>query len=134
MSVLHFLAALLLAGVLPTTAAAQTLNEEYPQEALEKRQQGIVLVDLTVGKDGRVSDCQVVVSPGSAALSTATCDAFVTRGRFKPARDDQGRPTSSIVKARVTWVIPGCPAPRQEDLRLQSEVAVQGVVTSSERC
>ena len=134
MGLLHFVAALILAGAAPTAAGAEALNEEYPKEALEKRQQGIVLVDLTVGSNGRVSDCDVLVGPASAALITATCHAFRTRGRFQPARDDRGRPMSSNVKAKVTWIIPGCAAPKQEDPQLQTEVAVHGVVTSSERC
>ena len=131
---LHFVAALIVAGAAPTPAGAQALNEEYPTEALEKRQQGIVLVDLTVGSNGRVSDCVVLVGPGSPALAAATCDAFRTRGRFKPARDDLGQPMSSNLRAKVTWIIPGCAMPKQEDPRLQTEVAVHGIITSSERC
>jgi TonB family protein len=134
MGPLHFVAVWILAGVAPTAAGAQALNEEYPTEALEKREQGIVLVDLTVGSNGRVSDCDVLVSPGFAALTAATCDAFRTRGRFKPAQDDRGRPMSSNLKAKVTWIIPGCATPKQEDPRLKTEVAVHGVITSSERC
>ena len=131
---LYLVAALISAGAAPTAAGAQSLNDEYPTEALEKRQQGIVLVDLTVGSNGRVSDCVVLVSPGSPALTTATCDAFKTRGRFKPARDDRDRPIASNLKAKVTWIIPGCATSKQEDPRLQTEVAVHGVITSSERC
>lgn len=134
MGPLHFVAALILGGAAPTAAGTQPLDEEYPAEALEKRQQGIVLVDLTVGSNGRVSDCDVIVSPGSAALTSATCDAFRTRGRFRPARDDRGRPMFSKLRAKVTWTIPGCSPPKQEDSRLQNEVAVHGVITSLERC
>lgn len=115
-------------------APAAVLNDQYPKEALRNREQGVVLVDLTVGVDGRVSNCVELINPNSAALANATCEAFTTRGNFKPAKDSLGRPYASKVRAKITWVIPGCRAPTQKDPRLNAEVSVAGVVTSSQRC
>ena len=44
----------------PVQAGEPVGNDDYPPEALSKHEQGIVLVDLTIGIDGRANDCKVL--------------------------------------------------------------------------
>ena len=118
---------LLIAGAIALSSAqAQGGNEDYPLEALHKHQQGAVIVDVSVGTDGRVTGCSVVVSSKSPELDGATCKIFLTRGKFTPARNAGGQPTVDHVLGRIDWVIPGCKALPQVDPRLG---AVQANVT-----
>ncbi|HYD36402.1 MAG TPA: energy transducer TonB, partial [Allosphingosinicella sp.] len=55
---------------------------------------------------GRVTDCTVTASSGSAALDSATCRLMKQRARFTPARDSDGHPTSDSVSNAIRWVLP----------------------------
>ncbi len=58
-----------------------------------------VVVEFTVGVDGRASDCSVA-SPGpDPAINARVCPLVVQRIRFNPARDASGNP----VPARYGW-------------------------------
>ncbi|WP_265530264.1 energy transducer TonB [Sphingomicrobium marinum] len=81
--------------------------DDYPSSALRNDEEGIVRARLIVGVDGRVRDCTVVRSSGSSALDTATCDIFIRRSRFDPARDASGNAVEgSLVTPAIRWVIP----------------------------
>lgn len=81
--------------------------EDYPSSALRNDEEGIVRARLIVGVDGQVRDCTVVRSSGSTALDGATCDIFIRRARFEPARDASGNVVEgSIVTPAIRWVIP----------------------------
>jgi TonB family protein len=107
-------------------------NADYPPEALAKREQGAVLVDLTVGTNGHILKCAVLVSSGSQALDQQTCTVFRTQARFNSALGERGRP--SHARGKITWVIPGCPAPVQTDSRLRDQVPASATITSLEPC
>lgn len=117
----------------PTTLWADLPSgiDDYPLKALSRHEQGIVLVDLTVGTDGRPKDCRVLVSPRSIVLADATCKTFITRAVFSPP---PGSTKASHVRAKITWIIPGCPAPMQENPYLDDRVSVAGTVTSLQHC
>jgi periplasmic protein TonB len=61
---------------------------------------------LTIGTDGRVSDCSVTTSSGNSALDTTTCRIAKSRVRYTPAKDEAGRPIASGVTLPVRWVLP----------------------------
>lgn len=82
-------------------------NDDYPASALRNEEQGTTGFRLTVGPDGRVSNCVVTSSSGSSALDTATCRLMRSRARFTPARNNLGQPTTDTVSARITWRIQG---------------------------
>ena len=79
---------------------------DYPSEAMRLEQQGTVAYRATVGADGRVVGCEVMDSSGSASLDAATCSIIQRRARFRPARDQHGRPTEDKFSGRVRWVLP----------------------------
>lgn len=127
-----YAAALALAAV-AQAGAKGTGNADYPPEALAKRQQGLVVANLTVGVDGRVKDCAVILSSNSAALDRETCKDFENSARFSPARDESGAAVESHVLGRINWVIPGCAASKQADPH-SNEEAFDLTVTSLQHC
>jgi protein TonB len=78
---------------------------DYPSIALRSNRQGIVGFRLDVGPDGRVDNCIVTASSGSAALDFATCRILRARAGFDPARDHLDRPASDRFAGRVAWRI-----------------------------
>ena len=81
-------------------------TDDYPASALRNEEQGSTAVRITVGTDGRVADCQVTSSSGSAALDAATCNIIRRRAKYSPARDDTGSPTTGSDSVRIRWVVP----------------------------
>jgi len=79
---------------------------DYPSSALRQRQQGTAGVYFRIGTDGRVSDCRVAESSGSAALDAQTCAIIVKRARYQPARTKTGEMVASIGFQRIRWEIP----------------------------
>jgi len=81
-------------------------DDDYPQAAIRNEEQGTTAVRLAIGTDGRVSDCSITQSSGSASLDNATCSVFRRRARFTPARDQAGNPIGDSYSQRVKWVLP----------------------------
>ena len=81
-------------------------TNDYPSRALREEREGTTGFRVTVGPDGRVTDCQVTSSSGHADLDAATCENVRRRARFTPATDGEGNPTSGSYSNRVRWVIP----------------------------
>jgi TonB family protein len=82
-------------------------DADYPPEAIRRREQGRVLFELDISPEGRVTDCRVLVSSGSAELDVATCRIMSERPRFAPARDAQGHAVRDTVRSAVRWQLPG---------------------------
>ena len=83
--------------------ASYISHSDYPRTALANREQGTVHFVLTVGPNGRVGDCRVTQSSGSAALDSATCRIMRARARFTPARDAAGHPTADTIESSIGW-------------------------------
>ena len=81
-------------------------TDDYPADAIRNEEQGTVSYRATVGTDGRVSRCEIVVTSGSISLDTATCQIIQRRARFSPARDQQGAPVDDHFDGRIRWVLP----------------------------
>jgi protein TonB len=81
-------------------------TDDYPQSAIRNEEQGTTAVRLTVGPDGRVSDCSITSSSGSSALDSATCNILRRRARFTPAKDQAGNPISDSYSQRIRWELP----------------------------
>jgi protein TonB len=94
-----------------TARAKANLNsyfstDDYPQAALRNEEQGTTAVSLSIGTDGRVTNCTVTSSSGSRSLDDTTCRILRNRARFTPARDDTGNPTTDTTSTRIVWVVP----------------------------
>jgi protein TonB len=81
-------------------------TDDYPQSAIRNEEQGTTAVRLTIGGDGRVSDCNITSSSGSSALDNATCSILRRRARFTPAKDQAGNPISDTYSQRIRWELP----------------------------
>ena len=67
------------------------------------RYRGSLDAQLTIGADGRVSNCSVVRTSGNSELDALTCRIVQERARFTPAQDAQGRAVSSRANATYVW-------------------------------
>lgn len=82
---------------------------DYPREALRRREQGRVEFELAMTPQGLAGDCRILRSSGSARLDQQTCAIMRARAHLPPARDAEGRPTSNIVRSAIVWRLPGAP-------------------------
>ncbi len=81
-------------------------NDDYPPAAIRSGDQGSVGVSFTINGEGRVENCQVTSSSGSALLDRTTCQLVTRRGRYSPALDAAGNPTNQRQSLRFRWVLP----------------------------
>jgi periplasmic protein TonB len=81
-------------------------TDDYPSSAQREGAEGTTGTRLTVGPDGRVTDCQVTGSSGNTALDNAACANLRRRARYTPALDRDGNPTTATVTRNVRWQLP----------------------------
>lgn len=79
---------------------------DYPARALREERAGTTRFRVTIGPDGKVTNCEVTGSSGHADLDEATCKNVTRRARFKPALDSAGNPISDTYSNAVRWEIP----------------------------
>ena len=87
-------------------------NDDYPVEAIRNDEEGLTEFRLSVGANGRVTDCTILSSSGSASLDETTCRIMSRRVRFTPAVGFDGRPTEDQAVSRISWRLTGARAPR----------------------
>ena len=81
-------------------------SNDYPSAALAEEREGLVGFLLKVGANGKVDNCQIILSSKSADLDSTACDLISQRARFSPARNPKGKPMSGSYANRVRWQIP----------------------------
>jgi len=81
-------------------------TEDYPASARRANEEGRAEFRVIIGPDGRVSDCFIMRSSGSAALDEATCNVMYIRARYRPARDADGNPTIDADSGSIRWMLP----------------------------
>lgn len=86
--------------------ASWVTTEDYPPSALREEREGVTGIAWDVTTDGKVVNCRVTQSSGSADLDDAACKFVTRRGRYSPALDQNGNPIQSSDKRRVRWQIP----------------------------
>ncbi len=82
-------------------------SEDYPDAAIRNNEEGRTTVRLTVGTNGRVTNCDVVSSSGHSDLDRTTCRVLSSRARFTPAKLSNGQPTTDTVTASIVWRLQG---------------------------
>ncbi len=80
-------------------------NDDYPPAALRSEEEGTTGFRLSIGTNGRVTDCVVTSPSGSSSLDATTCRLMRSRARFTPAKDSAGNPTTDTHTNRITWRI-----------------------------
>ena len=78
---------------------------DYPVPAggREARRGTEVIVRVTVGVDGRASNCSVYRASPDPEADQITCRLVVERLRFKPAQDSSGNPVAAPFYWRQRW-------------------------------
>ena len=99
----------------PALRAGTITAEDYPPLALRWELQGVTRTLITIGTDGRVSDCRILKSSGSSLLDTHSCALVTARFVFDPALDAKGHAIEAQAVQAVAWVMQES-APPTEDL------------------
>lgn len=86
--------------------ASWVTTDDYPARAIRMEAEGTVSVALTIGTDGRVSNCAVTSSSGFADLDRVTCNKISARARFEAARDNTGANVLGSYNKSVRWELP----------------------------
>ena len=81
-------------------------TNDYPTRELREGLEGTTRYRLAISAEGRVTNCSVTASSGSAGLDRAACDNLQHRARFEPATDENGTRTAGSFSGAVTWRIP----------------------------
>ena len=81
----------------------QRIMDNYPARAIRDEIEGRVGVRVTVGPNGRVSGCTVSNSSGQGVLDDAACQDITRYGRFSPALNDEGEPTSGSWSTTIVY-------------------------------
>lgn len=76
----------------------------YPRDAIRTRREGVVMLQVTVGVDGRPIDVLVAQSSGHRDLDAAARAQVLKRWRFKPAMKD-GVATQAIGMVPVNFTL-----------------------------
>ena len=103
------------------------MDSDYPTGAKQRGEGGAVDYLIIISPEGRVSQCQITQSSGSAELDQRTCEVFYARAMFKPAMDENNNPTSGLYKGRFTWTPEGQQRkapPRNPERRADIELQV----------
>ena len=82
----------------PETFARYVRAGDYPREAWRRHEEGRVRFELSLSPQGRVGDCRILESSGSAALDGRTCAILRQRARFAPG--------GGIVRSEIAWRLP----------------------------
>jgi TonB family protein len=90
----------------PQLREGSITEDDYPPLALRAEMQGETRTLITIGADGRISNCQILKSSGSALLDTHSCALVSARFVFEPALDAKGHPVETQAVQPVAWVIP----------------------------
>lgn len=79
---------------------------DYPPRAIREGRQGVTAFRVTVGTDGKVSDCMIIRSSGSQDLDDATCAKVSKRAKFEPATDSSGNKVTGSYANSIRWQLP----------------------------
>lgn len=78
------------------------IGSSYPRSALNRGEQGIMRMRVTVGEDGRVKDCKVIKATETDRLESPACEAM-SDAQFEPALDSEGRPMRSYYATSIVY-------------------------------
>jgi protein TonB len=92
-------------GAMPTVKIAGEIDSarDYPRAGRDVRVGSSVVIDLSVGLDGRVRGCRVVQPSPDPEAGPVTCELATKRFRFRPARDAMGNPVGAVYRWRQRW-------------------------------
>lgn len=78
-------------------------TKDFPRSGANDRDGKFITVRYAVGIDGRVRNCRVVQSSGSAEADAITCRLIEKRFRYRPAEDAAGKPVGDETGWKQWW-------------------------------
>lgn len=81
-------------------------TSDYRSSWINREMTGLAKFRVSVGTNGRVTDCRILQSTGHQALDNATCKLVSDRARFTPAKDGFGDTVSGSYTASLRWELP----------------------------
>ena len=81
-------------------------NDDYPDNAVRNEKEGVSAIAWDINTAGRVENCHVTQSSGTAELDDTACRLVTRRGKYSPAKDQNGQPIVSHASVRFRWVLP----------------------------
>lgn len=106
---------LMIASLLSSPSAAQTPIPPMPTSnpagwigpndfrdtAYASVRGAVISFRLDVSDHGLATACAILQSSGSPQVDSAACKALMSRARFKPGRDAEGKPTGGTYYSRI---------------------------------
>lgn len=89
----------------PRQIAGRLKFSDMPESLLGPGEAASVGVRFTVGTDGRVSNCRIDRSSGKVGIDMLACRLIEKRFRFRPARNEAGRPVRAVVVETHNWMV-----------------------------
>ena len=83
--------------------AGELKTRDFPRSSANDRDGKFITVRFVVGTDGRVGNCRVVLSSGSAEADAITCRLIEKRFRYRPALDAAGKPVREEAGWKQWW-------------------------------
>ena len=78
-------------------------TKDFPRSGANDRDGKFITVRFVVGTDGRVGNCRVVQSSGSAEADAITCRLIEQRFRYRPAQRADGTPIADETGWKQWW-------------------------------
>jgi protein TonB len=93
------------AGTRPLEKIAGDIStaRDYPRAGREARRGHDVVIELTVGTDGRVSACRVTDPSPDPEADAITCRLATQRFVFRPRLNAAGQPMVGLYRWRQRW-------------------------------
>jgi hypothetical protein len=82
------------------------VSSDYPTEMLMAGQPAFVDFRLSVGADGKPTQCYIQATTRPKAFDDAVCQSLMRRAAFLPALDAEGQPIASWWRSRVRFQLP----------------------------
>lgn len=89
-----------------TIRPASAARIQYPSRALRSEMEGVTLLQLGIGANGRVATCRPIQTSGHLILDTASCRQIVRYGRFTFAEGADEYEGLKYLRVPLNWTIP----------------------------
>ena len=104
---LYILTSIALQGCLSSpqneiNASSRCLGPAYPKDALAKKEEGIVMMDLLISTTGDVKQSKIITSSGYPELDDAAIEG-ITKCHFKPLTYYNGTPVEGWKSMQYVW-------------------------------
>lgn len=98
-------------------------DEDYPSKAIREQKSGLATASFSSNELGRVENCRIILSSGSADLDEETCKIITRRWKYRPARDRMGSiiPTDNLQQS-INWAMNFASKPSSSDEILDNSV------------